>query len=97
VHGTFVRVVVASRTLGSRGESMRRTAVVIDAVNATLRHLALAPDSVQVQELRAEGVGYIREATAWSDSPPTVEARDALMAKVLRLHAAARRLGQPRR
>jgi len=74
---------------------VRGLALVIEAVNVILRHLAEAPDSPEVRELRERGLGYINEAVLWKDARPrpSVEMREALMKKVLGLHVAVNKLG----
>ncbi len=73
---------------------MRGIALVIEAVNVILRHLAEAPDGQEVRELRERGLGYINEAVLWKDARPrpSVQARETLMKKVLVLHVAVNKL-----
>jgi len=73
---------------------VRGFALVIDAVNVVLRHLGELPDGPEVRVLRDQALGYINEAVLWKDAHPrpSVEARDALMKKVLALHVTVKRL-----
>ena len=74
---------------------MRGIAHIIDAVNIILRHLGEKPGGPEACELRDRGLGYINEAVLWRDARPrpTVQARVALMKKVLALHVAVKKLG----
>ena len=78
---------------------MRGLALVIEAVNVVLKHLAQMSDGPEVRELRDEALGCINEAVLWKDEQPrpTVQQRDTLMKKVLALHIAANKLDARRR
>jgi hypothetical protein len=80
-----------------RGGTMRGIALVINAVNIILRHLAEEPDCTAVRELRQTALGYINEVVMWRSTLPPVEEREALMTRVLALHVAVSKLGVARR
>lgn len=78
------------------GVVVRGLALVIDAVNVILRHLAELPDGPEVPELRDRALGYIEEVAMWNTSRPSVETREAMMKKVLALHVVVNKLGVDR-
>lgn len=52
-----------------------------------LRRLAALPSAPrEVEELRAKAVGYLQETDAWPTTPPTVEEREKLMKRMLKVH-----------
>jgi hypothetical protein len=71
---------------------VRGIALVIDAANVILRHLAEIPDGMEARALRERALECIKEATEWKVARPTVETREAMMKRVLALHVAVKRL-----
>jgi hypothetical protein len=70
----------------------RRLALVKDAIEIVVRRLSALPASPEVEELRTRAQDYLREADGWSTSPPTVEERERLMKRVLKLHVEVAKL-----
>jgi hypothetical protein len=66
--------------------STRQLKVVHEALEVVLRRLAALPLTPEVFDLRARAEKFKREAEGWATAKPTVEAREKLMKRVLKLH-----------
>ena len=72
----------------------KRTVVALDALEEALSILAGLPESPESEALVQKGFVLQREIKAWSDSPPSSEAREAMMRRVLALHIAISQLAR---
>ena len=70
----------------------RRLALIQDAIEIVLRHLATLPSSPEVERLRLKAESCLQQAQRWPELKPTPEEREMLMKCVLGLHMAAARL-----
>lgn len=73
---------------------MKEIRLVIESANIVLKNLAQVPDSPDADKLREKAFACVREAEAWKNRPTSVEKREALMKKVLALHATLSQLGR---
>jgi hypothetical protein len=69
-----------------------RFIVVREAVEVLLGHLECLPQSARTEQLHAWVRDCLRETEQWSASPPTDQARDVIMKRVLALHVEVTRL-----
>lgn len=72
----------------SNRSSSKRTNLALGAVNAAVAALASLPDSDDKRRLLVEVESCARAIDAWTGQPPTAEAREAVMKRVLALHVA---------
>lgn len=70
----------------------RATVIVLEAIDLTLKRLALVPDCPEARALLDATRACAKEAEGWRAQPPSVEQREGLMKRVLALHVAANRL-----
>jgi hypothetical protein len=70
----------------------RWLSVLRQAIAAVLRSLAGLPQSAEVEELKAQAEGCLKEVKGWSRSPPPPEDRDRVSTSVLKVRAALAKL-----
>jgi hypothetical protein len=73
----------------------RGLAIVLEAIDLTLKRLALVAQCPEARALLEATLACAREAEGWRALPASVEQREALMKRVLALHVAASRLKAP--
>jgi hypothetical protein len=69
-------------------------AVLLDNICTVLRALATMPTSPDVRTLTDRALACERTVKDWGNHPPTAEAHEAMMKKILGLHTALSRLEQ---
>jgi hypothetical protein len=74
---------------------VRGIALVIEAANVILRHLAEVPDGAEARVLREKALDCIQEVATWRSASPSAEIREAMMKRVLALHVEVRKLMEP--
>jgi hypothetical protein len=73
-------------------QSSRRRSAVKDAIGEVQRRLSALPPCPEVEALRSEADGYMREADLWSASQTSSQERERLMRQVLKLHVEVAKL-----